>query len=241
MNWDKDEIESRHSPADRRRIFEELGFYFNGHRAGTDGWINGVLGPKALGEGKKPNFAVNTRTGAVKDHGSSGYSGSLYSAVKDAKGLTFPDALEWIADVLGLSESSERNGAFNKPPELSGDVHKKGSLPADSEPVPVASLDTVDRWAETMQGDTPEAMAARSYLTGRGLSEGIIRGARIGLSCKTGLRDGVAVSWWIIIPVVRRPDAEDEPPVVVSLKGFAFDPEATEWKRGQSGRKIPRN
>ena len=73
MSWTKEEIESRITPADRRKIFDRLGFYFNGHKAKPNGWIGSVLGPEELGEGDTPNFAVNTDTGAVKDHGSSGH------------------------------------------------------------------------------------------------------------------------------------------------------------------------
>jgi len=246
MVWRKDDLEARLTPDDRRRIFKELGFYFNGHRAGSEGWINGVLGPKPLGEGEHANFAANIVTGAVKDHGSSGYSGSLYDAVMDAKGLTFPEALDWIADVLGLPEPLERS---RTEPADSTDQNTKSaqfegikkSTPAPNEPEPVASLDAVKQWAEAMQSDRPEAIAARSYLTGRGLSEGIIRELNIGLSRKTGRRSNVRVEWWIVIPIWSRVHFDGKDPIITAVKGFAFDPEAKDWKRTPNGRKIARN
>jgi len=243
MSWDKDHIESLLSPADRRRIFEELGFYFNGHRAGSDGWINGVLGPKALGEGDTPNFAVNTDTGAVKDHGSSGYTGSLYDAVKDVEGLTFPEALEWIAGAVGLSEPSERteanSGASNEKPTENDHQKKNASTPSQLEPA--ASLEAVAKWHGQLMDNRPEARAARDYLFGRDLSAEILREARIGLSRKPGRRDGAFVEWWIVIPIPSREHATGDDPVVAAVKGFAFDPEAMDWKRNRKGHKIARN
>lgn len=233
MSLHKDEIESRLSPSDRRRIFEAIGFSFNGHRAGPDGWINGVLGPTELGEGNNPNFAANVQTGTVKDHGSSRYTGSLYDAVMDAQGLPFPQALEWIVDVLELRET----------PALS---HSESAAP-DTETAEedtakeVVSLDAVRKWHEHLMSDRPEAQAARTYLTGRGLDESILKGARIGLSYKPGRRSGVLVEWWIVIPVWSRTHEEGDDPVVVAMKGFAFDPEAMDWRRTPEGNKIPRN
>lgn len=98
---DKDDLERHLNPPRRRACFEELGFDLRGRPPDAAGWVGHILGLEALGEGTTPSFSVNLQTGAVKDHGASGYAGDLYSVVMDVKGLSFPEALRWVADRTG--------------------------------------------------------------------------------------------------------------------------------------------
>lgn len=98
---DKDQLERVLRPEDRRRVFEAIGFQLGEERAGSDGWISGILGPSELGEGEEGNFSVNVETGAIRDHGSPGWKGDLWKAVQEVKGADFPGALEWVANLVG--------------------------------------------------------------------------------------------------------------------------------------------
>lgn len=241
--YDKDTVERALTPTDRRSIFERLGFDLDGERPSNDGWISGVLGPSELGEGRNGNFAVNLRTGAVKDHGSSGYSGSLYDAVQDARHLSFPEAVEWVASAAGLSskatggQAPSGDGQASSPPSPphSGDEASGGS------PEAVASLEQIQGWHNRLTGDMKAARAARSYLLDeRGLSEDVVRASRIGLARSQRHYRDTTVRWWIMIPVVRRPTREKGQPSVNAVKGFGFNPESVDWKRKPDGNKIPR-
>ena len=99
---DKEELERRLSPSDRRRCFRDLGFQAERWKADGKGFVTDVLGPKELGEGETPNFSLNLETGSVKDFGSGGYTGDLYGAVQDVQRCSFPEALTWIAGRAGV-------------------------------------------------------------------------------------------------------------------------------------------
>lgn len=101
----KDRIKRRLTPHDRLRIFEKLGFSFERTTPNHDGgWTGNVRGPSELGEGDKPNFAVNLSNGGVKDHGKggNGYTGDLLQAVRDVQRMDFPEALRFVAEQIGM-------------------------------------------------------------------------------------------------------------------------------------------
>lgn len=232
MSIDADTLKRRLDAHDHRRILKRCGFEINGQSGPK---LSGVLGPKALGEGESGNFSVNLRDGFVKDWGSSGYKGDVFNVVMDVHGLPFPEALEWIVDELNLDVDSESrsNGQSN------GASSPPANRPSNekSEPEPVATHEEVRRWHERLMSDTDAAQAARSYLTGkRGVAEGVLRAARIGLAHSP---DDYRASWWIMIPVPHR--SGGDPPPIVAVKGFAFNPAAVDWKRDDDGDKIPRN
>jgi hypothetical protein len=167
----------------------------------------------------------------VKDWGSSGYRGDVFNVVQDVHGLTFPEALEWIVDELNLNVGGD-SAPSETPPSPPG-----STLSRAEDPEPVVSHEQVERWHERLVGESNAAQAARSYLTDeRGIAEGVLRAARIGLAHSPS--DDRA-TWWIMIPVPHR--AGGDPPPIVAVKGFAFDPEAGGWKRNDDDRKIPRN
>ena len=233
MTIDADALRARLDAHDHKRILRACGFDLNGH-GGND--LSGVLGPKELGEGKKGNFSVNLEEGLVKDWGSSGYRGDVFNVVQDVHGLTFPEALEWIVDELNLNVGGD-SAPSETPPSPPGPI-----LSRAEDPEPVVSHEQVKRWHERLVGESKAAQAARSYLTDeRGIAEGVLRAARIGLahSPSDDRATWWMATWWIMIPVPHR--AGGDPLPIVAVKGFAFDPEAGGWKRNDDGRKIPRN
>jgi hypothetical protein len=238
MGYDKEVVDQALTPAYRERIFRSLGFQFNRSQSGRNGWTNRVLGPSELGEGKTPNFSVDLNSGAVKDHGSSGYSGDLYGAVQNVLGCSFPEALSWIADEVGISASSPSSREKTRAP-----TDEKSTTEASQGSKAAASLEDVQEWHDVLMGDTDQAQAARSYLLKkRGLHEEVVRSAKLGLMRNTKFVNGLEVEWWIVIPVPSREmrDADGDPEIV-ALKKFAFDPATEDWKRDKSDRKIPRN
>jgi len=232
MSYEADDLKARLDAHDHRRILKRCGFDINGQSGPK---LSGVLGPKALGEGESGNFSVDLQDGFVKDWGSSGYKGDVFNVVMDVHGLPFPEALEWIVDELNLDVDSESrsNGQSN------GASSPPANRPSNekSEPEPVATHEQVRRWHERLMSDTDAAQAARSYLTGeRGLDTDVLQAARIGLAHSPG---DYRATWWIMIPVPHR--SGGNPPPIVAVKGFAFNPAAVDWKRDDDGDKIPRN
>ncbi len=233
MNIDADALRSRLGAHEHERILRACGFNLNG-RGGTE--LSGVLGPKELGEGSAGNFSVDLEEGLVKDWGSSGYRGDVFNVVQDTRGLDFPEALEWIVDELHLDASTlEREVANGSSSEA---ARSESSLPdSKSPPEPVVSHEQVEKWHEGLVGETGAAQAAQSYLMGeRGIAESVLRAARIGLAHSPS---DYRATWWIMIPVPYRGEGDGAP--IVAVKGFAFNPSAGDWKRGDDGRKIPRN
>jgi DNA primase len=232
MSYDADDVRARLDDHDHRRIFQKCGFEING-QSGPE--LSGILGPKALGEGESGNFSVDLRNGLVKDWGDSDYEGDVFDVVQDVQGLDFNEALEWIVDELNLDVESDGrpNGQFT------GTSSPESNRPPneESEPEPVVSHDQVERWHERLMSDTEAAQAARSYLTDeRGLTTDVLKAARIGLAHSP---EDYRATWWIMIPVPHR--SGGNPPPIVAVKGFAFNPAATDWKRTDDGDKIPRN
>ena len=233
---DAQALKSRLGPDDYRKLFRRCGFDINGER-GTE--LSGVLGPAELGEGSEGNFSLDLEKGLVKDWGSTGYKGDLYSVVQDVQGLNFTESLEWVVDELNLDPSTLEGEATNsKSDETPASSTEDPNAPqSPTSPETVVSGDQVDVWHERLMGDTEASRAARSYLIeSRGVNEEVLQAARIGLAHSPD--DGRA-TWWIMIPV---PDREaEEPTSIVAVKGFAFAPSAGGWKRDAHGRKIPRN
>jgi hypothetical protein len=101
---DKAEVESRLSTTDTQKVLRSLGFDFSESTEGKNGWRKNVRGPRTLGEGGTPNFAVNLQTGAIHDHGSgpNGWRGDLWKAVMHVRNCTFLEAVEYVADKTGI-------------------------------------------------------------------------------------------------------------------------------------------
>jgi DNA primase len=232
MSYEADDVRARLDAHDHRRILKRCGFEING-QSGPE--LSGILGPKSLGEGESGNFSVDLRDGLVKDFGSSGYEGDVLNVVMDVHGLSFNEALEWVVDELNLDVDS--NGHSNG--ESTGTPSPESNRPPneESEPEPVVSHEQARRWHERLMSDTSAAQSARSYLTEeRGLTRDVLEAARIGLAHSPG---DYRATWWIMIPVPHR--SGGNPPPIVAVKGFGFNPAAVDWKRNDDGRKIPRN
>ncbi len=113
---DKNELERRLTPVDRRLCAERLGFHINGHKANKKYWIDGIEGPQALGEGKNGSFSFNENTGAWIDHGGSENTGDLYKAVREVRRCSFPEAIEWIAAQIGMKGADTAKANPKKKP-----------------------------------------------------------------------------------------------------------------------------
>ncbi len=112
----KETLEAQLTGDARLHLFQRLGFRTNGHVPDGRGWISGVLGPKELGEGEKGNFSINIHTGAVKDHGSTGYTGDLFGCVQTVRRCSFAEALQWIAEQVGFTGNGSPPQRTRKPP-----------------------------------------------------------------------------------------------------------------------------
>lgn len=218
-----DDVRARLDAHDHRRILQKCGFEING-QSGPE--LSGVLGPKALGEGESGNFSVDLWKGLVKDWGSSGYEGHVFNVVMDVHGLGFNEALEWIVDEFNLDVESDRRSNGQSTGASSPESNRPPNEESESEPV--VSHDQIEQWHERLMSDTDTAQTARSYLTEeRGLTKNVLKAARIGLAHSPG---DPRATWWIMIPVPHR--SGGNPPPIVVVKGFGFDPAAVGWKRG---------
>ncbi len=234
-NIDADALRDRLDAHNYRHIFRKLGFETSGER-GTK--LTGILGPRELGEGEVGNFSVDLEEGFVRDFGSSKYRGDVFNVVQDVLDRSFPEAVQWIAEEVGLDEETLQTEREVNHRGSSADGRSEPSEPStnsSSSPGPVVSHDRVSDWHDRLMASGEAANAARSYLEGRCVSNDVMKTANLGLAHSSG--DNRA-EWWIMIPVLRR-DLEDAP--VVSVKGFGFDPETGDWKQNDDGRKIPRN
>ena len=114
-------IERKLTAEGRTQLFKRLGFKTNGREANARGWINGIQSPPSLGEGKSDHFAVNLNTGAVCDHGSTGYTGDLWGCIGDVRGCGFREALEWAAGELGIQPPDDKEwDPFGREAEQTG-------------------------------------------------------------------------------------------------------------------------
>jgi DNA primase len=237
---DSDELKRRLGSSEHRRILSRCGFDLSGER-GDD--LDGILGPKALGEGDTGNFSVDLQKGRVKDWGSTGYKGDVLDVVQDTQGLDFTGALRWIVEELNLDLESDGDSANQS--KSTG----KASPTSSRGPDPVVSHDLASTWNKRLMGDESAAEAARRYLKDRALTGEVLKAARVGLAHQKEIPDGDKwggfyrsearrADWWIMFPVTRR--ERDESPIV-SIKGVAFDASAEDWERNEEGEKIPSN
>lgn len=104
---DADELRDQLTERNLQRLFRDLGFKLNGQSSNSDGWIGKVEGPRELGEGGKGNYAVNVRHGGYRDHGDDGDSGNIFQAAQRVKGLTFSEAVEWVAKEAGIEAEAQ--------------------------------------------------------------------------------------------------------------------------------------
>ena len=179
----------------------------------------------------------------MKDWGSSGYEGDVIDVVQDVHGLDFPDALEWIVDLLNLNASTLEREATN-----GSSSEASTSTPENNDPEPVVSHERAQKWHDRLVGESDAGQAARSYLMGeRGLQPDVVKMAHVGLAHENEIPDdwrgfyraeARSVTWWMIFPVARR-DLDGAP--IVSVKGVAFNPSTCDWMRNEDGEKIPSN
>jgi hypothetical protein len=244
---DADLLRSVLDAQDHRQLLSKCGFSLDGHR-GTE--LQGVHGPKALGEGENGNFSVDLDKGVVKDWGSTGYEGHVFNVVQDVEGLSFTEALNWIveelrldADELTVSGDGHSSGKPPTPPsrpepstsDSDNGEDERSPQNGSDDPESVVGHEQVTQWHERLEADTEAARAARTYLTkDRGIDHKALVTTKVGLAHTP---DDYRATWWIMIPIPHH----EEPSCIAAVKGFGFDPGSRGWARDDDGRKVARN
>lgn len=125
---------------------------------------------------KTPSFTVNEEKGFYHCFGC-GAHGDIIKFAMETEGVSFPEAIERLADEAGLALPAE------KPGDRQEAAKRKGQYEV---------LETATSWFET-QLRSDAAIGARDYLTRRGLSEATISAFRLGLAPnrRTYLRDSM--------------------------------------------------
>lgn len=220
----KRELNRRLTPGDRRHIFERLGFEFNGH-ARDEGWTGGLMGPAELGEGDSGDFAVNLSHGGVRDHGSTGFSGSLYDAVMAVRGVGFSEALAWVAEQAGVASGGDGATAKGNASRPAPRPQQPQAREASGEPEGIARKQ-VEAWnSALLNGEKGACRRAREFLTEtRGLRRKTLRAHLVGLRHRYG-------QWWICFPVVSEGR-------VRRVKRVAFDPARCAWAGPDGEKKV---
>jgi DNA primase len=126
---------------------------------------------------KSPSFTVNDQKGFYHDF-SSGQHGDIFSFVMETQGLGFPEAVEKLAGMAGLSMPTES-------PEAAAAEKKRATA--------LEALEAATQFFEA-QLRGPAGAKARAYLTERGLNEDARKKFRLGYapSERYAMRDHLA-------------------------------------------------
>ncbi len=161
-----------------------------------------------------------------------GIGGDAAELVMRHRGIEFPEAIDWLAELAGIATPSGKP-ARPRPPARSGParpslppagppVRSAGSPPAGPTGLPLAdALALVDEAAKRLW--TPEGRAALAYLEGRGLTLETIRQAGLGwtpgvmLPTSDGARSwrasGIVIPWLdgdrLAMVKIRQPDRRE--------------------------------
>lgn len=107
---DRDDLLACLTEADVQTIYERLGVT-EFRPGGLGHWS--VCSP--LRDDESPSFSVRRLDGVWKDHGT-GEAGSLFDAIMRKEGCSFPEALEFVAGIVGLPrETARQNGRTPTP------------------------------------------------------------------------------------------------------------------------------
>lgn len=104
---DKERLNDYLTPALRKRAFSALGVEFNGHEADASGEVHHLRLPDAIHSDGNPSLSINLDKGVAYDQGGD-WKGNLFQMVQDARGCTFPEALEWVASQVGYEETKRK-------------------------------------------------------------------------------------------------------------------------------------
>ncbi|MBX3298293.1 MAG: DNA primase [Acidobacteria bacterium] len=151
---------------------------------------------------KTPSFSVNAEKGFYKCFGCS-KAGSAIDFIMETEGLTFPEAVERIADVSGVSLPEPINDEAFKRARQRRDEQKQA---ADR----VMDLNrlAMNFWERALAEDTQAAKRARDYLDSRGITAEMRSKFRIGYA---------PASWDAILNELKASGADDE---LIGLSGL---------------------
>jgi CHC2 zinc finger len=185
--------------------------------------------PCPFHEDKNPSFAVEPGKRWWKCYGCSEH-GDAASLVMRLRGLTFPEAVRWLAEQAGIVMPSR--GKLIRPRPPADKPGKAAARPPDPPSgLPLAdALALVEHAAKRIW--TPEGADALEYLRGRGLTDETISQARLGwtpgvsIPTKDGARfwtvKGIVIPWLdgdrLALVKIRRPEGSKPPRYVEAYR-----------------------
>src|SRR5690606_4380006 len=125
---------------------------------------------------KTPSFSVNQAKGFYKCFGC-GKGGNVFTFLMEYAGMTFPDAIESVAQISGVPL-----------PEPVDDQNYQQSRKKREEERTLAqkiielNSAALEFWEKPLASDDPKAVAARKYLDERGISDEVQKKFRLGFS-----------------------------------------------------------
>jgi CHC2 zinc finger/Toprim-like len=164
-----------------------------------------------------PSFAVDPRRQSWRCFGCSEH-GDAASLAMRLRGLAFPEAIRWLAELAGIVAPSGK--PIRPRPPIASPAKAPERPPDPPSGLPLAdALSLIADASERLW--TPEGSTARAYLKDRrGLTEGTIKAARLGwvrsveLPTRDGDRfwpaSGVTIPWWdhgrLALLKIRQPE-----------------------------------
>jgi len=155
--------ESKERVKDAADILEIVSAYTDLQQRGQDFWGN-----CPFHEERTPSFKVNPRDKLYYCFGCEA-SGDVFRFVEEKEGLTFPEAVESLADRYGVEVERE-----NEDPQAEERRRRKARL--------WELLERTAKFYERYLWESQKAAKARSYLKERGLGEDVLRRFGVGMA-----------------------------------------------------------
>jgi DNA primase len=155
--------ESKDRVKDAADIVEIVSAYTDLQQRGQDYWGNCPFHDE-----RTPSFKVNPRDKLYYCFGCEA-SGDVFRFVEEKEGLAFPEAVESLAERYGVEVQRE-----NEDPRAEERRRRKARL--------WELLERTAKYYERYLWEAPKAEKARAYLTGRGLTEDVLRRFGVGMA-----------------------------------------------------------
>ena len=157
--------------------------------------------PCPLHDDKNPSFAIDAGKAWWRCYGC-GEHGDAANLVMRLQGVTFPEAVRWLAEQVGILPPSGKP-TRPRPPAASPPANAPEQPARQASGLPLAdALKLVEDAAARLW--TPEGADALAYLRGRGLTEATIKTARLGWTPEVTLPTADGVRFWrasgVVIP-----------------------------------------
>jgi hypothetical protein len=143
-------------------------------------------------EDRNPSFSVNSDKKTWRCYGCSEH-GDAPALVMKLRGLTFPEAVRWLADQAGIVAPSGK--PVRPRPPIASPAKAPERPPDPPSGLPLADALTLVKDSEKRLW-TPEGADALAYLKGRGLTEATIRQARLGWTAGVMIPKSDGVGYW---------------------------------------------